>query len=1003
MTTTPYGPGADGTAPAGGVIDPAELFTACPPPDYDRLRQVVQDFDRLAVEHAARTGDPRPWYPVTVIPGKVPPDRCHPSGEAGKPTHKAIDHKQPAFWEPVRDWEGKPTQGPLKAQALPWKRREAVQKLDAVLAAIDAAQAAGLPIGLGLVFHGDGGGVAFDVDRKAWPAGAAGDQAFTADVASLWQWAGRNGCYVETTPGGGFHVIGARPAAAPKLPAKFALSGSAIASAGEVRGGGRNGFLVIAPTFRAGKPAPYDAVTPPAVVTFPAVLAALGVVLPPVEAPQPPATSPPGNGHQPPAAAAQAIPQGNGNGKPPMPPRPLAELERLVSAYPTILKDNKQREEALKFICGLTRCMEAIGKGKDDAIALASKYHPGAADTFGQAETWDFKEHSVDSFIAQCREKGVDVTRHDLGQRQEPPAGWDDDEPPPTRDDYQPPAWAPQVAPASPYAGLLALALGAAEKGDINREVEIRAEIMQRFKRADAQITADLFKLLTARESEGKQHKGDRSKGVDLKNVAGLEFAVDGFIPANDQAVLDATSGAGKTLAAIALSFAVLNGTGFLDRSAPTAPGDVLFIASDSGASPFRLAMEHLGYLEHPAVASDHPGEGSPRLVVWAHEQEQGQEAWEASLRGCLQLLETVKAGNFRLVVIDSCKAVTSMAGLDYCNNTQVTCLLTFFKKVICPHTAVLWINHNGTERGSTAGAKAWREVPSVTHSIEKVMEERDEFGQYAKKEERQDVRRWICRKSRLGGERSFLYGFDRDLGELRIEPEVEVVGDCREAVLSVLRAALQRGETSLSRQQVVRQVYEVHRAPQGTVDNTLGRITAGKAPEVVKPRRGRYALAPRLAQAAAHHGSQVAGGPAAPPAETPLNYAPPSREEIPQTQVTDSDLASSRQFHAGKTHETQNKTTEALCKFTPENGVNSTFSSGGQGSGHLHSHGEAPLKGNQAPEPPWLADLLALRAASPESHPASLVLGLSPHWGTITGRQAAAALAAWDRQQGAT
>lgn len=996
-TTNPGGPGAEGAA--------AELWDRCPAPAYDGLREAARAWHQRAAEHHA-TGRPMPWFPVPVIPGAVPAVQCFPMGKGAAKVLKAIAHKQPARWllDPAA---GPAAADPIKARALAWKGKEL--PLPEVLEAIDSAEAQGLPIGLGLVFPKGSDGAAVDVDRKHWPAGREGDAAFTADIAALLQWARDHGCYVERTPGGGVHVVGVRPAGAPPWPGKFGCSGSAIDGGGEIRGGGSNGFLVVAPTHRAGKAEPYASDMAPTVGALPEALEAMGLC--------PAADRRTHAPEAPPAAAplpdpwATRPPDGS-NGT--APPRSLAELERLLGQYPEIPPKQGKRPEALKLGAAFVAAWEDSGGGRADALALLQRHSPGAFDTFEQGAA-DLERIGSGVFFNMCKAARVDVTRHDLkGHRQEPPPGCFGPEPAATNGNgYQPGGGPPPAPPGGgdaseeerrlSYRQLIAAALDAAAADDVSREVEIRAEIMSRFKRTDAQITADLFKLLTARESGGQQHKGDRSKGVDLQKVNGLEFTVDGFVPANDQAILDAGSGAGKTLAAIALSFAVIDGTGFLDHSAATAPGDVLFIASDSGSSPFRLAMEQLGYLGHPAAASDHPGGGTPRLVVWAHEQEQGQEAWEASLRGCLQLLETVKAGNFHLVVIDSCKAVTSMAGLDYCNNTQVTCLLTFFKKVICPHTAVLWINHNGTEKGATAGAKAWREVPSVTHSIEKVMEERDEFGQFTKKEERQDVRRWICRKSRLGGERSFLYGFDRDRGELKIEPEVEVVGDCREAVLSVLRKALERGETSLSRQEVIQQVYALHRLTQKTVDNTLGRITAGRAPDVVKPRRGRYALSPRLRQAAAAGQQMGAAGEGAPVAGgggNPLNKRTLSREVIPKSSLPDSDLPISLQVPEGKTHGTQDGTTQALSKFPREIAGKSTFASPQQGSGQFPSRGEAPLNGDPPPDPPWLPGLLALREADPGALPYSLALLLPPHWGTVTGRQAAAALDAWDDRQ---
>lgn len=95
-------------------------------------------------------------------------------------------------------------------------------------------------------------------------------------------------------------------------------------------------------------------------------------------------------------------------------PRTYEELERLVSSYPTILANNDQREEALRLVCGLARCMELIGKGKADAIALASRYHPQAADTFEQIDRWRFEQFDAGSFIKQCKTVGIDVKRHDI-------------------------------------------------------------------------------------------------------------------------------------------------------------------------------------------------------------------------------------------------------------------------------------------------------------------------------------------------------------------------------------------------------------------------------------------------------------------------------------------------------------------------------------------------------------------------------------------------------------
>ena len=76
---------------------------------------------------------------------------------------------------------------------------------------------------------------------------------------------------------------------------------------------------------------------------------------------------------------------------------------------------------------------------------------------------------------------------------------------------------------------------------------------------------------------------------------------------------------------------------------------------------------------------------------------------------------------------------------------------------------------------------------------------------------------------------------------------DVEIVGTCREAVIDVLWRAYQRGVKSISRKGLLDEVWERHRKPTKTVDNTLG-VMAGKR-QLVKPRRGHYGLAPALIQ----------------------------------------------------------------------------------------------------------------------------------------------------------
>ena len=76
---------------------------------------------------------------------------------------------------------------------------------------------------------------------------------------------------------------------------------------------------------------------------------------------------------------------------------------------------------------------------------------------------------------------------------------------------------------------------------------------------------------------------------------------------------------------------------------------------------------------------------------------------------------------------------------------------------------------------------------------------------------------------------------------------DVEVVGNCREAVIDVMWRGYQRGVKSISRKGLLDEVWERHRKPTKTVHNTVGAMVGKR--QLVRPRRGHYSLAPALVQ----------------------------------------------------------------------------------------------------------------------------------------------------------
>ena len=381
------------------------------------------------------------------------------------------------------------------------------------------------------------------------------------------------------------------------------------------------------------------------------------------------------------------------------------------------------------------------------------------------------------------------------------------------------------------FTELLEQALVAIRAKDLDSEMEVRAEIMGRFKRSDTQITAALFRLLTEQETGKPAGSTISAEALDLDTIEGLDALMDGFIPANDLGLMYGAKGSGKTLAALAMGFAAIDGSGFLDHSKPAQQGPVLFIASDSGAPPLMAAMQDLGVADHPAIR------GADRsFYVWAHSASQGMSAWCASINGCVQLLQFVKAKRIKLVLIDSAKTICAKAGISYLDNDSIAALLTFIKEAICPHTSVMILSHDGTEKGSHSGAKVWAEVPSIVHNIQQIPDAPQE-------------RLWRVVKNRMGSLRDLRYQVGEG-GALEVCAGVETIQDATAAVIQVLTEATGKGVSSLSRAALVQEIGNRFRLAPKTVDNTLQRMARSVRPEIcrVSSKRGHYKLSPRLA-----------------------------------------------------------------------------------------------------------------------------------------------------------
>ena len=383
-----------------------------------------------------------------------------------------------------------------------------------------------------------------------------------------------------------------------------------------------------------------------------------------------------------------------------------------------------------------------------------------------------------------------------------------------------------QSASVKPKWGqIIATMLDAIKDGNEDSEMELRARIMCEYRRSVQQVDAALFKLET-KNTVGNQQRS-AAKSLDLSKIKSLDWLIPGFVVKNDLTLFFGSAGCGKTTGAVGLADALIQGKGFLDHQVGQPPGKVLFIASDSGAPPLLASLQDMNLIDLPAYRHGGPDQ---RLFVWASDPDQGMVSWDIGLANCLSLRSFVVENSIDLVIIDSCKAVFSNAGIDYADNNLVTAVLTFFKQVICVNTSVLFINHDGREKGAAAGAKAWKEIPSLVHQIKRPDDKANEGAS--------SFREWRCVKNRLGGERQFHYVLVD--GVLAVTHATEVVGICIDEIIRCLNES-PSGELCLNDfRRLLGASFKF-----GTIKNSLTDGVKGSKPPLkrVRSKRGYYRL----------------------------------------------------------------------------------------------------------------------------------------------------------------
>ena len=377
----------------------------------------------------------------------------------------------------------------------------------------------------------------------------------------------------------------------------------------------------------------------------------------------------------------------------------------------------------------------------------------------------------------------------------------------------------------------------AIQAGDEDDEMNWRADFKSHFRLTDEKVNAALFKKFAKSKITKKTPD---NPWVDLSKVEPLSYLMDGWLLKGDVCLTYGRSGAGKTTFALWLAYNYAKGINILDRNSQCDAGKTLFICTDGGVNTFKKAMADLGISEDDPVMSGH----NQRIFVWGYDPNQGHEAWSCNINDVIKLEKFIKEKEINNTVIDSAKSVSSRAGWKYTDNDAVRVLMQYMREGIAQPTgsSLIFLSHDGTEKGTHAGAKSWAEEASMVIQLEAIFEE-DENG----KKQKLGVKAQFIKDRAAFNNPCRTVRFNLVEGELELLPDEEVVGNCQQTILEVLWESHQLGIKELGRKDIATKAYSKAKTTLKTVDNTLGAMAHKRL--IVKPRRGMYSLSPKQLQ----------------------------------------------------------------------------------------------------------------------------------------------------------
>jgi len=373
--------------------------------------------------------------------------------------------------------------------------------------------------------------------------------------------------------------------------------------------------------------------------------------------------------------------------------------------------------------------------------------------------------------------------------------------------------------------------LAAIKQEDEDAEMNIYRELKFRFKLSDDQIYRKVMKYFYDMKSDFRPSLRD---SVDLSTVEPLTYLMDGWLLKGDVCLTYGSYFSGKTTHCLYKAYKFAKGESILDRNAPCKKGKSLFICTDGGVSTFKKAMYDLGLREDDPIFKD--GEDK-KIFVWGNEASQGQEAWYANINGIIKLENFVQYKGIDAVFIDSAKSISSGA-FNYLDNVQVRDFIRISRDIIAkPNNAHIEIlSHDGTARGSHAGAKSWAEEPSMVICLTPNIDEDTKKQNGVTAEFKKD------RAANIDPRRRVTYKLEEC--EMVLEDDKEIVGSCNELILKILSDFYQQGHKEVRRADIVTTSFNIASAARQTVDNTLGNMVNNK--QIRRTKKGVYALNPK-------------------------------------------------------------------------------------------------------------------------------------------------------------